>query len=93
MVLFVVPANNQTLSEATKEEIRDLIRKDVSPRFVPDEILAIPEVPRTLNGKKMEVPIKRILMGVPPEKALSVDSMSNPRSLDFFLDYRSKVKR
>jgi acetoacetyl-CoA synthetase len=53
---------------------------------VPNEILAIEEVPRTLSGKVLEVPVKKILMGTAPEQAASVDSLANPRSLDYFVE-------
>jgi acetoacetyl-CoA synthetase len=58
---------------------------------VPDEVMAIPEVPRTLNGKKVEVPVKKILSGTPPEEAVSKDSLSNPDSLDFFVEQAEKM--
>jgi acetoacetyl-CoA synthetase len=57
----------------------------LSPRHVPDEILAVPGVPRTLNGKKLEVPVKKILMGIPLDRAVNLDSMSNPASMDYFV--------
>jgi acetoacetyl-CoA synthetase len=58
---------------------------------VPDEIYAIPEVPYTISGKKMEAPVKKILMGTDPEKAASRDTMRNPDSLKYFLTFGSKV--
>ncbi len=93
LLLFVVLTKGRVLDEAIVASIRERIRRDVSPRFVPDEIIAIPDVPRTINGKKMEVPVKKILMGVALEKALDIDSMSNPDSLSSFLEYRAKMKR
>ena len=93
LLLFVVLEGGRVMDSATVESIRGKIRRDVSSRFVPDEIIAIPDVPRTINGKKMEVPIKKILMGIAPEKALDIDSMSNPGSLAYFLEYRAKMHR
>jgi acetoacetyl-CoA synthetase len=61
-----------------------VIRRELSPRHLPDEIYRIPEVPRTLSGKKLEVPIKRILSGVPPEQACSKEAVANPEALRFF---------
>jgi acetoacetyl-CoA synthetase len=90
MALFVVLKEPTNDFETAKDRIRKKVASDVSPRYVPDEIVQAPEVPRTLNGKKMEVPVKRILMGVPREKALSVDSMSNPRSIDFYVEWGKK---
>jgi acetoacetyl-CoA synthetase len=85
--LFVVLREGCDLDDALKARIKQAVRSELSPRLVPDEIFAIAEVPRTLNGKKMEVPIKKILLGQPMEKAVNVGSMSNPRSLDYFVAF------
>jgi len=90
LLLFVVPASGASLDESLKDRIRDKLRRELSPRHVPDEIHAVPEVPRTLNGKKLEVPVKRILAGTPLEKAASADAMANPESLRFFLSLASR---
>jgi acetoacetyl-CoA synthetase len=86
MGLFVVLREDAVLDEDLQKTIKRRIREDCSPRHVPNEILAIEEVPRTLSGKVLEVPVKRILMGVSPEQAASVDSLANPRSLDYFVE-------
>jgi acetoacetyl-CoA synthetase len=86
MVLFVVLAPGATLDEQLSSQIKLRIREDCSPRHVPNEIRQIEEVPRTLSGKVLEVPVKRILMGAPPAEAASVDSLANPRSLDYFVE-------
>jgi acetoacetyl-CoA synthetase len=91
MPLFVVLKQEVELDAALKDKINAQIRNALSPRHVPDEILVIPEVPRTLNGKKLEVPVKKILMGVPVEKAANPDSMSNPQSLQYFVDLAQKL--
>ena len=75
-----------------RERIRQKVRTDLSPRFVPDAIVQIEEVPRTLNGKKVEVPVKRVLMGLGPSEALSTSMLKNPDAMEFFVDYRSKVE-
>ena len=62
------------------------IREDCSPRHVPNEILQVEQVPRTLSGKVLEVPIKKILMGTPPGEAASVDSLADPSALDYFVE-------
>jgi acetoacetyl-CoA synthetase len=80
--LFVVPAPGISLDEAVKANIKKTLRTEVSPRHVPDEILAIKEVPRTLNGKKLEVPIKRILMGTPFERAVNPGTLANPDAIE-----------
>jgi acetoacetyl-CoA synthetase len=85
MPLFVVLEPGVELDEALVKEIKRHIRQDVSPRHVPDEVLQIAEVPRTLSGKVLEVPVKRILMGTPPGQAASVESLANPASLDYFV--------
>lgn len=85
LLLFVVPAAGGQLDEALKQRIRDALRRELSPRHVPDEIHQIDEVPKTLNGKKMEVPIKQILAGVPVERAARLDAMANPSSIDAFV--------
>jgi acetoacetyl-CoA synthetase len=85
MILFVVLAPGVALDEELTAQIKRRIREDCSPRHVPNEILQIDEVPRTLSGKVLEVPVKRILMGAAPDQAASVDSLANPRSLDYFV--------
>ena len=92
MPLFVVLRENVQLDEALKSRIREKIRRNISPHYVPDEILAIKEVPRTLSGKKLEVPVKKLLMGVPAEKAISVDAMSNPHVMEYFIEFARKRK-
>lgn len=87
MTLFVVLDQNVELTQELKCKIADKIRGALSPRHVPDDVVSIPEVPRTLNGKKMEVPIKQILKGVPPERAVNPDSMSNPESIKHFVHF------
>jgi len=84
LFLFVVAAGG-ALSEAGKQKIRATLRTAVSPRHVPDEIVAIAEVPRTLNGKKLEVPVKRLLMGTPIEHAVNAGTIANPGALDALL--------
>ena len=64
--------------------IRAALRTELSPRHLPDVIEAVPAVPRTLSGKKLEVPVKRILTGTPPERAASRDSLADPTALDWF---------
>jgi len=86
MLLFVVLRDGTVLDDHLSNAIRRRIREDCSPRHVPNEILQIEQVPRTLSGKVLEVPVKRILMGVPPQEAASVDSLADPHSLDYFAE-------
>jgi acetoacetyl-CoA synthetase len=85
MPLFVVLREGVELDEELPREIARRVREQCSPRHVPDEVFQIEEVPRTLSGKVLEVPVKRILMGTPPEKAASRDSLANPVALDYFV--------
>jgi acetoacetyl-CoA synthetase len=86
MPLFVVLREGASLDDSLVSSIRARIREDCSPRHVPDEIRAIPEVPRTLSGKVLEVPVKRILTGTPPDQAASRESLANPEALDYFVE-------
>jgi acetoacetyl-CoA synthetase len=86
MPLFVVLADGVSLDDALADAIRRQIRSDCSPRHVPDEIRQVAEIPRTLSGKVLEVPVKRILMGTPPEQAASRESLANPAALDYFVE-------
>ena len=86
MVLFVVLPADTVLDDALAAQIKQRIREDCSPRHVPNEIRQIEEVPRTLSGKVLEVPVKRILMGAAPEEVASLESLANPAALDFFTE-------
>ncbi|HEU4598740.1 MAG TPA: acetoacetate--CoA ligase, partial [Solirubrobacterales bacterium] len=85
MPLFVVLREGAELDEELPREIARRVREQCSPRHVPDEVFQIEEVPRTLSGKVLEVPVKRILTGTPVEKAASRDSLANPAALDYFV--------
>jgi acetoacetyl-CoA synthetase len=91
MALFVVIAEGAELDPDLSAEIATRIRERCSPRHVPDEVFAITEVPRTLSGKVLEVPVKRILMGTPAEQAASRDSLANPEALDYFVELSTKL--
>lgn len=92
LILFVSTPQGKKLEPDSAARIRAKIRGDLSPRYVPDEIVEVPSVPRTLNGKKLEVPVKRLLMGEDPSKVLSRDSVADPTSLDFFVEYARNLK-
>ncbi|MEJ2735911.1 MAG: acetoacetate--CoA ligase, partial [Anaerolineae bacterium] len=93
MPLFVVLREGAVLDDALKKKIRKRIREEISPRHVPNEIFAIAEVPRTLSGKKMEVPIRKVLMGFPLEQAANLDAMRNPESIQPFLDQAQVLQK
>ena len=86
MPLFVVLREGAELDDDLRKEIARRVREQCSPRHVPDEVFRIAEVPRTLSGKALEVPVKRILMGTPAEQAASRDSLANPAALDWFVE-------
>jgi acetoacetyl-CoA synthetase len=89
MPLFVVLREGALLDDDLVARIKRRIREDCSPRHVPNEMHAVAEIPRTLSGKALEVPVKRILMGQPAEQAASRDSLANPRALDYFVELAS----
>ncbi|WP_327145550.1 acetoacetate--CoA ligase [Nocardia sp. NBC_01327] len=94
MPLFVVVDGD--LDQGLRERIVDRLRRDVSPRHVPDDIIAVPAIPHTRTGKKLEVPIKRILLGADPAQVLSRDAVDDPAALDEFLAlataYRTRTR-
>ncbi|UCU99351.1 acetoacetate--CoA ligase [Acidovorax radicis] len=87
MPLFVVLRPGHALDETLRERINAAIRTALSPRFVPDDIFAVAEVPRTLSGKKQELPIKKLLLGQPIEKVVNKDAMANPGCLDWYVAF------
>jgi acetoacetyl-CoA synthetase len=91
MPLFVVLREGTELDDDLQSEIKRRIREQCSPRHVPNEIFQIKEVPRTLSGKALEVPVKKILMGEPADKAASRDSLANPAALDYFVELGERL--
>ncbi|TMK57761.1 MAG: acetoacetate--CoA ligase [Actinobacteria bacterium] len=91
MPLFVVMREGAEIDEGLPREIARRVRERCSPRHVPDEVFQIDEVPRTLSGKVLEVPVKKILMGTPVEKAASRDSLANPAALDYFVEMAKRL--
>jgi acetoacetyl-CoA synthetase len=89
LLLFVVLRPGLNLDEALKSKICESIRRNLSPRFIPDAIVRAPEVPRTLSGKKQEVPLKKLFLGQPPEKVINRAVMANPSCIDWYLEYIS----
>ncbi|MFM7022501.1 MAG: acetoacetate--CoA ligase [Flavobacteriales bacterium] len=92
MPLFVVLHDGIILNPELKSKIKVELRKQYSPRHVPDEIYQVAEIPYTISGKKMETPVKKILMGTPVEKAATKDAMKNPESLKLFVDFKKGRK-
>jgi acetoacetyl-CoA synthetase len=90
MPLFVVLRPGHVLDEAMKARLNQAVKTALSPRFVPNEIFAVPEIPRTLSGKKQELPIKKLLLGQPLEKVVNRDAMANPACLDWYVAFAQK---
>ena len=93
LVLFVALAKGKKLDRELEAKIRAKVRSDLSPKYVPDEIIEAPSVPKTLNGKRLEVPIKRVLTGGDPAKVINRDSIADPASVDFFVNLAKKFSR
>ncbi|KRC12429.1 acetoacetyl-CoA synthetase [Hydrogenophaga sp. Root209] len=87
MPLFVVLREGVALDEAVRARINESIRTALSPRFVPNEVFQVPEIPRTLSGKKQELPIKKLLLGQPLEKVINKEAMANPGCLDWYVKF------
>ena len=92
MPLFVVIDEAEDF-ERVKKKIVEEIKSKLSPRHIPDDIIRVTQVPRTINGKKMEVPLKKLLLGLQNEKTINIDSMANPGSLEEFQEIAKKIKR
>lgn len=90
MPLFVVLNSGFALDEALSKKLKAALRGECSPRHVPDEIIKMPEAPYTISGKKLEAPVKKILLGAPAEKVASAESLRNPSALSFFVDWRKE---
>jgi acetoacetyl-CoA synthetase len=87
MPLFVALREGVTLDAALKEKINNAIKVALSPRFIPNAILQVAEIPRTLSGKKQELPMKKLLLGQPLEKVVNQDAMANPGCLDWYVQF------
>jgi acetoacetyl-CoA synthetase len=87
MPLFVTLASGRHLDDTVERKIRERLRTAYSPRHVPDRIVQVAAIPLTLTGKKLEVPVRRILLGFPPDQAVSRSAMADPQALDDFLAY------
>ena len=92
MPLFVQLKPGLTLNDDIVKQIKVALRKDFTPRHVPDEVFQIDEIPYTMTGKKLETPVKKILMGFDLEKSVNRDSMRNPETIDYFIDFAEKTR-
>jgi len=87
MPLFVKLRDGRRLDEALETRIRDRLRTEYSPRHVPDRVIQVAGIPMTVTGKKMEIPVRRILQGIPPEEAASVHALADPSALADYVSY------
>lgn len=87
MPIFVKLADGLTLDDGIIGEISARLRREYTPRHVPDKFIQVPAIPATRTGKKLEVPVRRLLMGVPLEQAANTSAMADPSALDAFIDY------
>jgi acetoacetyl-CoA synthetase len=90
MPLFVKLREGFTLDETLVRRMNAQLRRDYSPRHVPDKIYPVLDIPYTLTGKKLEVPVRRILMGLAPDKAANRAALRNPEALDYFIEYAAR---
>jgi acetoacetyl-CoA synthetase len=90
LVLFVQLAEDEELDDELRARLASALRSALSPRHVPDQIAAVPTIPRTLTGKKLELPVKRILQGHRAEDVASRDALADPRAIDAFVEYASR---
>ena len=90
MPLFVVLRPGYTLDEALLDKIRTTIRTQVSPRHVPDEVIDVPAVPVTRTGKRLEIPVKKLIQGVAPQVAINRATVADPGALDWYIGYAER---
>jgi acetoacetyl-CoA synthetase len=93
MPLFVVLRNGLVLDDALTTRLREAIKTALTPRHVPNEILQVSAIPRTLSGKKMELPVKKLLMGTPPEQVFKLDAMANADCVAWFVDFAAQHQK
>ena len=93
MPLFVVLHDGQELNDGLRDRIKLALRKEGSPRHVPDTIIVVPDIPYTLSGKKMEVPVKKILLGMDAGKSMNKDAVRNPEAIAFFQENANRLLR
>ncbi|MGA1583592.1 MAG: acetoacetate--CoA ligase [Saprospiraceae bacterium] len=91
MPLFVQMSTGESLTDALASRIKAQLRSECSPRHVPDDIIEVPDIPFTISGKKLEAPVKKILLGMHPGNAANPDAMRNPESLTFFINFSKSI--
>jgi acetoacetyl-CoA synthetase len=91
LILYVVPAPGHELDEGLTARLRAALRSQLSPRHVPEEIHQVPGIPRTLSGKKLEVPVRKILLGTDPARAVDPNALANPEVLEYFTQLHKEM--
>lgn len=91
MPLFIVLNEGKELNEGLVKKIKTTLRTQYTPRHVPDEIIAVPDIPYTISGKKLEAPVKKILLGIEVDEAANKGAMRNPEALDFFVHFKKRM--
>ena len=92
MPLFVVLKEGSELNEDLVARVRQAIKEDLSPRHVPNDVFEIEDVPRTFSGKKLEIPIRKLLLGQPADKVINPDTMANPESVAYFIEFADRLR-
>ncbi len=87
LLLFVALSDGAALDDELRGRLAGALRGALSPRHVPDTVAAVPAIPRTLTGKKLELPVKRILLGAPAEQVASRDALADPAAIDAFVEF------
>ena len=90
LILFVVPADGTQFDDALRAKVVAALRAALSPRHVPDLVAAVPAIPRTLTSKKLELPVKRILLGAQASEVASRDALADPNALDAFVEFAAR---
>jgi len=93
MPLFIVKMPNVEFNEELKNKINEKIKTNVSPRFLPDTIIEVMDIPKTLSGKKLEVPVKNLMLGCKSSQVINKDAMVNPSSIDFYIDFAKRIHK
>ncbi len=93
MPLFVVMEEGHSLTDEIRQRIKKALRTQYSPRHVPDEIIEVSDIPYTISGKKLEAPVKKVMMGIAPDRAASKDALRNPRAWDDFIALADRIRK
>jgi len=93
LLMFIVMRDGHRLDDSMRASIRDAIKNRLSPRFIPDDLIEAPAIPRTLSGKKQEIPIRKLFLGQPIERVLNREAMANPECLEWYVGQAARMGR